>query len=303
MNSPTVSIVIPTLNAGEALVDVINALRQQDFPASEVIVIDSSSTDGTAQLAASLGCRTHTIARSEFNHGTTRNLGARMALGDIVVCLTQDALPANCSFLRELTRPIREGKAAAAVGRQRPRPNASPTDAFHREFNYGPVSSLRTLQDLPRLGVKAYFFSNVAAAYSVTEFWAAGGFPEGTVQNEDMILCARLLRAGQTVAYVAEAEVWHSHDYTLRQQFERYFDIGAAMARSSDELPGAKAGGEGLRFVRRQVNYLWVNGKGRWIPYALTESAIKFIAFHLGHAERMLPRWIKKRISMNSYYW
>ena len=118
-------------------------------------------------------------------------------------------------FLENLTVPLRERRAAAVTARQVAYPRANPLEQFARQFNYPPQSFIRTLDDVQILGIKAYFFSDTASAVWRELFWNVGGFSEELIVNEDMFLCSALLHAGYSVAYQAQAAVFHSHDYSL----------------------------------------------------------------------------------------
>ncbi|MFC4452169.1 glycosyltransferase family 2 protein [Deinococcus sonorensis] len=244
------------------------------------------------------------LPKADFGHGSSRNLGARQATGAaIYIFLTQDAVVPSPDTIEHLLAPIRSGEAVATFARQLPRPEATLLERFSRYFNYPEHSQLRTEADIPRLGVKAFFFSNVCSAVRADVFWAAGGFPEDVIMNEDMALAARLLRAGHCIKYVAEAEVLHSHDYTLQQQFRRNFDVGAYFADAGPALAGARVGGEGARFVLEQLRYILRHGRPDLMPRVIAESAAKFTAFQLGRRHHWLPRALKKRLSMHSYHW
>jgi rhamnosyltransferase len=298
-----VAVIIPTYQGARSLPELLASLRGQSLAPAEILVVDSSSTDGSPEIARAAGATVHVIPKAEFGHGTTRNLAARRTTAGIMIFLTQDALPCDSTFVAELTRPLRAGEAAAANARQVPYLTASAAEAFARTFNYPAESRVRTLADLPRLGIKTFFFSNVASAVRRAEFEAVGGFPEGVILNEDMLLCARLVRAGHAVAYCAEARVFHSHDFTLRQQFARYFDIGASITAAGPLLEGAHANGEGLRFVLELERHLVAAGEYSAVPRTLAESALKMVGFQLGKRERLLPRALKRKLSLHSYHW
>ena len=122
------------------------------------------------------------------------------------------------------------------------------------------------------MGIKA-FFSNVCSAVRTNAFWEVGGFPQRVVMNEDMVLCARLMRAGYRVKYTAESRVFHFHHYTLPQQFKRNFDIGAFAAQTADLLEIAPAGGEGARLVMGQARYVTQEGSYLNLFAVFTEAA------------------------------
>ena len=299
----TVSVIIPTWKAEKYLEPLLEALHSQSLKPLEIIVIDSSSPDQTAGIARQMGCTVEVIPQSEFNHGATRNLGAKMATGEVLVFMTQDALPANEQFLEALVSPIRDNTAAAAYARQLPYPEAPPPEVFARHFNYPAQSHLQTLEDVPRKGFKAFFYSDVASAVRRDTFWATGGYPDWVIVDEDVYFCAKLLRDGQQVAYCAEAQVFHSHHYPLTQQFRRIFDVGVFVAQSGAMLEGAKVGGEGLRFVSKQVRYLAQQGHWGWIPYSVLEAALKFLAYQMGVRYRALPLALNRFLSQQKHHW
>ncbi|MFK7602287.1 glycosyltransferase family 2 protein [Deinococcus sp. SM5_A1] len=300
------SIILPALNARLFVDKISSHLSAQNIDLQRVIVIDSSSQDDSPMIWKDQGFRFHNISRQSFDHGGTRNLGARLASeqgAEILVFMTQDAIPADDRWLEELTAPIVSGQAVATFARQLPRPEASLLEQFSRYFNYPGHSRRRTEADIPELGVKAFFFSNVCSAVLADVFWEVGGFPEHIIMNEDMTLAAKLLRAGYAIEYVAGAQVVHSHDYTLAQQFRRNFDVGAFFAGAGPELAGAKVGGEGLRFVREQLRYVLRHRRADLIPLLIAEAAAKFSAFQLGKRHHLLPLPLKKKLSMHSYHW
>ncbi len=301
---PTISLIIPTHNPGAQEVKrLLAALALQTSPPDELLIIDSSSTDGTPALWAAGGARLLTIAKRDFDHGGTRNVAARAALGDILVFLTQDALPAHHGWLTALVAPLLAGEAAASYGRQLARADASPLEAFARAFNYPATSQRKTRDDIERLGVKAFFFSNACSSVLKTAFLEVGMYPERTIVNEDYLLAAKLLYAGYAIYYAAEAKVYHSHSYTLAQQAQRSFDIGVSLARGDNGVAEVRASGEGGRYLKAQLAHLWQERRYPLLPYAVLEAAARFTTFQLGRREAALPRALKRRLSMHRYFW
>ena len=160
----TLTVIIPTLNASDRLARLLASLRDQTLAPLEISVIDSTSDDDTAAIAQAAGCQVKVIDRHLFNHGRARNMAAEAAHGQVLVFLSQDALPKDDTFLYEITRPIRDGKAVAVTARQIPYPGASPLEVYTRIANYPPESHLRDLSDLESMGVMAYFFSIAASS-------------------------------------------------------------------------------------------------------------------------------------------
>ncbi|GIW34680.1 glycosyltransferase family 2 protein [Meiothermus sp.] len=298
-----VSVIIPTWKAEYYVRPLAEVLWRQTRKPLEIIIIDSSSPDQTAAIAKEMGCRVEVIPQSEFNHGETRNRAARLAKGETLVFMTQDALPVDEFFLQKLIEPIEQGRAVAAYARQIPYPDANPPEAFGRQFNYPAQSHLQTLDQLPQKGFKTFFYSDVASAVRAEVFWAMGGYPDWVIVDEDVYLCAQLLRAGHSVAYSAEARVWHSHNYSLSQQFRRLFDVGVFVSQAGEMLAGAKTSGEGLRFVRHMTTHLAQNGAWGWIVYGWLEAALKFLGYQMGRRHGLLPLPLKRHLSLHRRFW
>jgi rhamnosyltransferase len=112
-----------------------------------------------------------------------------------------------------------------------------------------------------------------------------------------------VLERGLAVAYAADAEVRHSHDYSIVQQFRRYFDIGVFFDQQRELLAGLAAGSEGARFALGQIAWLLRHGHPLWAARAPFESAAKLIAFRCGRAHRRLPMAMVRRLSMHRAFW
>lgn len=238
----TVSLIIPTLNAGALLPALIESLRGQTLPPDEILVVDSSSEDGTADTARALGCRVDVIDRAHFDHGGTRDAALRSTQGEFVVFMTQDALPASRTSLEQLLALLADARVAAVGGRQIARPDARPYERLVRAYNYPAQNRIWTQDDLASLGVRAYLISDVFAAYRREAYLSVGGFDHPLETNEDMLIAQRLLTAGYALAYSGEACVYHSHAFTWRQQYSRNRAVGRFMERYSDRLPCSELG-------------------------------------------------------------
>lgn len=269
------------------------------------VVVDSASHDGTDFSDLPFGWKLLRIAAADFSHGGTRNLALQhLPTGtEVVVFMTQDALLAHATALQTLVSALADPSVACAWGRQLPHDDASPVAAHARLFNYPAVSRVVGWADRARLGLKTCFMSNSFGAYRLRDLQAVGGFPSDAILGEDMAVAARLLKAGKRVAYVAEACAHHSHNYTLLQEFRRYFDTGVFHARQPCLLQAfGSAGGEGLRFVRSEIAYLWQHAP-QWIPAALVRTLVKWLGYRLGQLEAALPIPLKRWCSMHPRYW
>lgn len=246
-----IAVIIPTYNAGAFLEPLLESLRAQTL-AAEIVVVDSGSTDDTVTVAQRFAPHVcvRQIPHEQFDHGGTRDAALRQTDADAVVFLTQDVLPTDERLLEKLVAPLDDLQVAAAFGRQVARADAPAYERLIREFNYPAQGRVWNAADIDRLGVKAYFFSDVCAVYRRSAYEAVGGFDAPLTTNEDMLMAAKLLKAGFALAYAADACVWHSHRLTLGQDYRRNKAIGYEMERYRDRLADAHTNREGVRMVR-----------------------------------------------------
>lgn len=299
-----ISVVIPVLNARQHLPALLPALARQGLEPAQFLVIDSASTDGSDDAFRAFGATVEPIDRSTFNHGGTRQRAVEMRSdADIVVMLTQDAIPQTDDTIARLVAAFDDPRVGMAYGRQLPRESARGIERHARLTNYPPGVETRALADRARLGVKTVFCSDSFAAYRATALKAVGGFPEDAFFAEDQIVAGRMLIEGWHIAYRGDAEVVHSHGYTIAEEFRRYFDVGVFHGRNRwlTETFG-RAEGEGVRFIRSEIAYLLRHDPVQ-LPSALVRTLAKYAGYNMGTREtRLSSRW-KQRLSMQPFYW
>ena len=299
------ALILPVRNAGPYLDRLLPALAAQSLKVDEWLVIDSQSEDDSVARFRAAGARVITIDASQFNHGGTREWARQQVKADIVIYMTQDAIPANCNTLLNIRDAILSNPAiAAAYGRQLPRPGSDVLEAHSRSFNYPGESRTKRLADAPELGIKTCFSSDSFAAYRSVVLDQVGGFPLDIIGTEDTYVAGKMLLKSWLVRYEASAEVHHSHHYTLLQEFRRYFDIGVFYGRESwiGEHFG-KAAGEGRRFVISEFAALSKAGQNWRKPEVMLRVVLKLAGFRLGHLEMYLPRYLKRHLGMFAAYW
>ncbi len=299
------SVLIPVLNGAKFLPDLFAALARQSVQPQEIIVADSGSTDGSAEICKSHGARVIPVCREEFDHGTTRNLLAAAASGDILLYFTQDALLAADDSLAHLVDAlIADESIACAYGRQLPAQNASLQAASLRSFNYPEQSQVRQYRDHLHYGLKTIFISNSYAAYKKDIFSAAGGFQDGLIFGEDTCFVGKLLASGYKVAYCAKATVYHSHNYRLPEEFRRSFDIGVLHASEKWLLETyGGAAGIGGKFVCFALHNILQSGKYLLLYDWLLRNALKFLGYKMGRMYTYLPEKICVYCSMHRFWW
>jgi rhamnosyltransferase len=301
MQTLSIGVVIPTFQAAKHLPNCLPPLIHSSLK-PRILIIDSSSSDETVQIAKAMGVETLIIPQSEFNHGLTREKGRHYLGTDIVVMITQDAYATTPDMLERLIRPLIHQQASISYARQLPHHGASIFAAFARQFNYPPTSHIRSLKDLSTFGVYTFFCSNSCAAYLNRALDEVGGFPP-VLFGEDTIVVARLLHNHHHIAYVAEAEVRHSHDYTLKQEFCRHFDIGLSRHTYHSLLAvSGKDTKRGKTYVRKLFKEL-IDKQPALLPYAFLQSIAKFLGYRLGQVSLHAPIWFKKACSSQKFYW
>ncbi|WP_035691798.1 glycosyltransferase family 2 protein [Azospirillum halopraeferens] len=304
------SVLIPAKNGGALFRRVLETVRTQATPwPFEVVVVDSGSTDGTAEACLGVeGVRLHRIPPAEFGHGRTRNLGIGLARGRFVALLTQDALPANERWLAELLAPFADESVAGVFGRHEAHANADPFTArdiaaFFDGLAAGPAvvavrpdERERWDRDTAwrrRLG----YFSNNNSALRRTA-WERVPFPDVEFA-EDQAWAARALEAGFAKAYADRAVVRHSHDYGFIERLTRCFDEAAALraldGRKIVPTPLHALAGLGGRIALDQA-YALRSGLYRRDPLAAlvrpADTLARQIGYFLGSHAPLLPqRW------------
>jgi len=299
-----IGLIIPTLNAGPAWSEALAAIKSQSVPLRRKLVVDSTSTDHTVDLARAAGFEVLVIPRVEFNHGGTRQRAVEhLDDCDIVVFLTQDAILASEDSIAALARCFYDSTVALAYGRQLPHLGATPLEAHARLFNYGSATLRKDRAAIPRYGAKSFFCSNSFAAYRRTTLLQLGGFRRDLILAEDAEYAARAILAGYANIYCADATVRHSHDYSVGEQFARYFDLGVFEGRA-DWLRRAfgSHGPQGARYVASEIRYLWRHSTWQ-IPRSILQSLAKWLGYRLGTGERWLPGGLKRKLSMSPGYW
>lgn len=303
-----VACVVPTYNGKMDLERLLDSFKTQTVR-FDLLLIDSSSSDGTQELARSRYelqeiAQLVVLPSAEFNHGGTRQkMVDDYPDYDVYVFLTQDAVLEDKQALENLLSPFEDSQVSAVCGRQLPHHDANLLAQHARFFNYPASTQVKSKQDIPTLGIKAAFMSNSFAAYRKDALRNVGGFPNHVIFAEDMFVAAKMLQADFKVVYAGQAACRHSHNYTLIEEFSRYFDMGVFHAREPwirQQFGGA--GGEGMKYVKSELRFLGIRHIYLW-PAAILRNAIKLFAYKLGQKESALPLWLKRKIGMYKGYW
>lgn len=303
-----VDVIIPTYKPGKELFALIKRLENQTIPPNKIILMNTEQkyfdklVYGVEITEQHKKVEVNHISKREFDHGRTRRQGVKKSDADIFIMMTQDAMPADEYLIERLTALL-QGNVAVSYARQLPNERCSAMERYTRSFNYPEQSRLKSLEDLPQLGIKTFFCSNVCAAYRRDIYEELGGFVRHTIFNEDMIYAAGALKAGFQIAYVAEARVIHSHNYTNKQQFHRNFDLGVSQAEYPEVFGNVASESEGKKMVLKTAGFLARNGMAAKVPYLFLQTVCKYAGYLLGKHYKSLPHSWVVAFSDNKDYW
>lgn len=300
----TVTVIIPAYKPDEKFPKLLKRLREQDYPIEKILIMNTERQYWKEEWTAGMeNAEVHHLPKEAFDHGGTRAAAAAMSTSEILVFFTQDAVPADKSVVGNLVKAFGDASIGAAYGRQLPAADCRIIERYTRSFNYPEKSCVKTRKDLPVLGIKTFFCSNVCAAYRREVYEKLGGFITRAIFNEDMILAGRMIQEGYGVAYQADARVIHSHNYGNIQQFKRNFDLAVSQADHPEVFEGVKSESEGIRLVKKTAAYLCSRRKPWLIPVLVVQSGFKFLGYRMGKKYRSLPKKIILACTMNQSYW
>lgn len=306
---PTIDVIIPTYKPGKKFSRLLTMLGKQTYPVGKIIVINTeqrywnkSGYQGIPNLEV------HHIKKEEFDHGGTRHQAVSFSQADLILFLTDDAVPADSHLVEQLVKGFRKrgpkGELPAMVyARQLPDRDCGLSERYTRHFNYPDESQVKTKADAPKLGIKTYFGSNVCCAYDRRIYESQGGFIRHTIFNEDMIFAGKAVQAGFAVVYQAEARVIHSHNYSCMQQFHRNFDLAVSQVDHPEVFDGLHSEGEGIRLVRKTAVYLIKSGHPWLLPTMIAKSGFKYLGYLAGKHYQRLPQRVVLWCTMNRDYW
>ncbi len=286
MKTLSLSVVIPTLNAAADIDVLLGLIEEQSVKPREILVVDSSSDDGSAdEVAKHPGVDFLVIDRRDFNHGSTRDMALRRTAGDFVCFLTQDAVPVSDAYLEKLITPmLADEKIALVSGRQLPKADARRFEQLVRGFNYPDTPSVRGKADLSEYGIKTFFASDVCSCYRRSAYLACGGF-DAVNTNEDMLMAARFVAAGYKVAYEPAAVVYHSHNLAPKEQYARNRAVGRFLEEHADDLMHASEIEEGGKLVKNVSLQLLKEGRpGELLAFGV-DCAARLLGNRKGRSE------------------
>lgn len=305
----TVDVIIPVYKPDRGFVTLVEKLEAQTVPVNRIIIMNTEQKYLDRLLYGTTLERTYHnitvkhLSKREFDHGHTRNQGVKLSQADVFIMMTQDAIPADEYLVERLLAGLRGKRTAVAYARQLPGRDSGEIERYTRQFNYPEQSRIKTKADLPTLGIKTFFCSNVCAAYKRNVFDKLGGFVNRAIFNEDMLYAAKAVDADYDIAYAADARVYHSHNYTYRQQFRRNFDLGVSQADHPEVFAAYPSESEGIRLMKSTAAHLKAKEMKNKIPSLILQSGFKYAGYLCGKRYRRLPKRLVAAMTSNRDYW
>jgi rhamnosyltransferase len=294
-----VSIIVLTKNGRPHLERLLPTVVAQARKVSgELIAVDSGSLDGTLELLQCFPVRVVQILPEDFHHARTRNFAATLARGQILVLLSQDAVPASENWLESMIRNFDDPQVGAVYGRQYPRRGSSLERREALDAVYGDVRVVKDPARRNGLGYRFYHFSDANAAIR-RSVWEKTQFPEDLKVFEDLGLAKRILDGGWKIVYEPKAAVIHSHDHNTVGLLKRYFDIGYTLKLLKIwEAPGTRKSllRDAFRMLKNNIQSR-SGSPARSVRRGLQQDLAKSVGMFLGLNQNYLPLALKRRLS------
>lgn len=292
MKDLKIDVLIPTYKPNVAFGNMLKRLLKQTVQLNKIIVINTDESCWNPDFEAITDrLEVHHITKEEFGHGKSRNMAASYSDGDIILFMTQDAKPYDKYLIERLIKPLNEDESIwCSYARQLATLDCMEIERYTRIYNYPRQSHVRSKEDIEKYGIKTYFCSNSCAAYVKSRFDEMGGFDKEVAFGEDTVMAAEIIERGGKIAYCGDAVVIHSHNYTLKQQFKRNFEVGVMHKDKLSKFCDLKSEKEGIKLVTKTAMHLIEEQEYLWIGYLFVYSGAKYLGYFMGYHHKLFPR-------------
>lgn len=280
-----IDIICPLYNA-EKYIEKLNKsiLEQENVEINEIRYVLTESKDNSEEILNRIGAKYKKIKKEEFSHSITREKEAMESLADILVFITQDIIIERKDWLYNLTKDIISGQVDACYSRQIC--NNNRIEKYTREGNYPKDSKIVSKDDIEKLGLKTFFFSDASSAIKKDTFIKLKGYDgKDLVISEDMYIAYKLIMNGYKIKYCADSEVIHSHVFTLKQYYNRYKDTGKFFKENSylNNYKVNQAGGSLAKYILKRA---WQDKNWKVLFQFLPNMVVRFIGMKVGKYEK-----------------
>jgi len=284
-NQKKVAFFLPTYNGEKQMQALMTAVQEAKDWIDQLYAIDSGSSDATVQILEENGFIVDPIDKTNFTHGRVRHLAMeKLQDVDYVILATQDVEPTTGAFKSLVTFLDAHEKMLSAYGKQEvDLSKGNLFEARSRAFNYPDKSIVKDKNAIPKLGIKTIFQSDAFVVYRRDLVMAIGNFPEEINFAEDQYMAATAILKGYTIGYCAEAVVYHQHNYTLKEEYERFKAAGEFNKSYASLLKNFGSNeSEGVKYVKNELAFYWKNGHKKMIPRFIAINVAKYLGYRLG---------------------
>lgn len=304
-----IDVIIPVYKPTEYLLSLLLMLKKQTVKVNKVIIVNTEEEYWNKffgdfdVLAKYPFIELHHIAKDEFDHGATRDLGISYSDSELFLLMTDDAVPNDEKMIENMVKAFDNPEVSMCYARQLPHKYCHAIEKYTRSFNYPNKSMVKSKSDIETMGIKAFFASDVCCMYRRFTYDKLGGFIKHTIFNEDMIFARKVLENDLLIAYEANAKVCHSHNYTGWQYFKRNFDLGVSQADHPEVFSDVKSEGEGIKLVKNTAVYLCKKLMPQMVIKLVYQSGCKYMGYYLGKRYAKLPsRLVLKLTGTPGYF-
>lgn len=277
----TIEIICPIYNGKDYIESLDKSLKiQKNVQIDKISYILTESTDNSEEILKSINANYSIVKKENFSHSKTREDVAMKSTSDILVFITMDIDIKADDWLEKLTKPLETGEADAAFSRQLTKYDN--IEKYTREKNYPDKSYIVDETSLKTMGMRAFFFSDASSCIKTKVFKELNGY-DGKVlpTNEDQYIAYKMITNGYKIKYCADSIVYHSHNFTLKQVYKRYYDTGVfyKMENYLDKYGTNKTGGGLAKYIlKRAIQEKNIKVLVRFIP----DMAARFIGMKMG---------------------
>lgn len=276
-----VDIICPLYEAENYILNLNDSLlKQENVNINKIQYVLTKSKDNSEKILKENKLNYILIDKKDFSHSLTREKEAMKSKSDIIVFISQDIVIENTDYLYNLVNPIINGEADACYSRQLTK--FDNIEKYTRESNYPDKSIIKTKDDIEKLGLKTFFFSDASSAVNTKVFKKLNGYDGKNLPiNEDMYFAYKLIMNGYKIKYCADSVCYHSHNFKLKELYDRYKLTGRFFKENSyiDDFGTNKSGGGLAKYIlKRAIKDKNIKVLIRFVP----DMAARYIGMKVG---------------------
>lgn len=276
-----IDIICPLYNAEEYIYNLNRSLlKQKNVNINKIKYVLTKCNDDSEKILKSNKLNYTLINKLDFSHSLTRETEAKKSKADIIVFITQDIVIESDFWLYNLVKPIIAGEVEATYSRQITKYDN--IEKYTREFNYPENSFIKSNEDIVKMGLKTFFSSDASAAIRRDIFTKLNGYDGKKLSiSEDMYFSYKLITNGYKIKYCADSVVYHSHNFSLKEIYDRYKLTGKFFKENNylDQYGTNKSGGGLAKYIlKRAIKDKNIKVLIRFVP----DMAARYIGMKVG---------------------